>query len=126
MINYFAKEDFTRHVFITEGDLVAERVLLDLCEEYAEQCCSPRGVTARFFTDGKALKRWEPNGSQSVVMEFASDAEAEHALRLSWLHDLTSSDNGPVLYNTRGDAMADLIMDADLIDNDDIPAVPGL
>ncbi len=113
-MDFYAKEDFTRPVFYVENGEIIETTLFDLANDYRDETTTPTGVRPRYFVNGNELHSWVSTGNKaSLVHSFDTAEEAEHALLLTFKHDLDSNDNAPFYYSTRADAQEELDAMAD-------------
>lgn len=112
MLNYRKQQDFNKIVFIINDDQeIEEHNYGSLCRECADETCSPRGAEPRFHVRGNELWTWGPGGQNPVLVEeFETEAEAEHALLISFEYDLHNTDDAPIVFYTRADAEAELAL----------------
>jgi hypothetical protein len=103
MIDYKVFSDFDQTVYTVNDETgeIEEHRLRDLCEEYALEVCSPKGIQKEYFYEGTTLYTWR-SGSNSarVVKEYETEQEAEIGALNCWLIDLEQRFSAPmVLYN---------------------------
>lgn len=108
-MNFYENINFDRTVFIVNDDFEIEgHVYRDLCEEYAEETTTPRGVGKTFHLRDNELWTWGYMGNAPRKVEsFDSEAEAEHALYVTFAYDLSNSALAPIIHDTRAEAEAD-------------------
>lgn len=105
MINYYQKIDFDKTVFALGDTSIQEHRLRDLAVEWADETTTPLGVAPRMYTDGAELRTWGHGGNNdTIVCEFETEAEAEHALLLCHLHDLSTHADAPDWFYDLDDA----------------------
>lgn len=92
-MDYYENVDFDQVVFYVNEDVEVEKTTLrELCQEKAEITTTPKGVLPSFHVRGSELWTWGANGnSPYLIMAFDNEDEAEHALLLSFKHDLDTS-----------------------------------
>lgn len=100
--------DFSATVFTVEstgdGFAVRSHILTDLCRQHAEETTTPHGIGPKLHVRNTDLWTWGHCGQFPALVEsFGTAEDAEHALLLSWLHDLENSPDVAVYY-TRADA----------------------
>lgn len=92
MINYYEPVDFNRFVR-ADGETLTLR---DLAERWADLTTTPYGVAHTFFVDGTELWAWGVGGGTERLIEtFETEAQAKHALLLSYLFDLDHHPEAP-------------------------------
>tara|TARA_R110001599_G_scaffold92569_4_gene242224 strand:+ start:52 stop:411 length:360 start_codon:yes stop_codon:yes gene_type:complete len=109
MINYYEKIDFNQTVYTLSpsGLGLHEYKLGALAKEHAAEANTPHGIAPRMFIDGNELLTWEYGGNYgSLVVEFKTNEQAEHALLLCHLYDLVNHCDAPNVFYTPEDAEA--------------------
>lgn len=108
-MNFYEKEDFSRTVYSIQGGIVVPATLETLCREWAETTTTPGGVDTCFHVRGNDLWSWGPAGNgRHHVASFDTEADAYHALLLSFRYDLLSRADAPEIFDTEEDAISAL------------------
>ena len=112
MIDYRAKEDFSRKVYFVQDDQIEAASLADVCKQYADTTTTPAGVATRFHVRGNELWTWGVGGNDPALVErFDTNGEASHSLLLSFLYDLENGSDTPSIHNSLAEA-EDFLADA--------------
>ena len=103
----YSEEDFTRTVYTVDEDFVIkERILKDLCLEFAETTSTPFGIGTIRHTCENELRRWCPGGKAALIQEFDTEQEAEQALLVTHRYELDECSYAPLIFYTRNEAQA--------------------
>jgi hypothetical protein len=105
MINYYEKIDFNQIVYTIDENGIKTHDLGIIATEYADETTTPHGIAPRMYVERNELRTWGAGGNnETLVFEFKTNEQAEHALLLCHLYDLENHCDAPNVFYTRGDA----------------------